>query len=74
MINGGGMWLGWIWVLVLVVGVAALLWAIVYAITSTGTRRSAAPARAQDMVRERFARGEITEQEMRAALRALDET
>lgn len=71
---GGGMWFGWIWVLALLVGVGALLWAVVYVITSSGTRRPAPPARAQDIVRERFARGEITEQEMRAVLRVLDET
>ena len=71
---GGGMWFGWIWVLALLVGVGALLWAVVYAITSSGTRRPAPPPRAQDIVRERFARGEITEQEMRAVLRVLDET
>ena len=36
---GGGMWFGWIWVLALLVGMGALLWAVVYVIASSGTRR-----------------------------------
>jgi putative membrane protein len=74
MMNGTGIGLGWIWLLLLVVGLGALLWALVHAVTSTGGGRAPTPRRTQDIVRERFARGEITEEEMRAALRVLDET
>jgi putative membrane protein len=74
MMYGTGMGLAWIWVLLLVVGLGVLIWAIVYAVTSTGGGRTPALRRPQDIVRERFARGEITEEEMRAALRVLDET
>lgn len=70
--NGTGPGLGWIWLLLLVVGLGALLWAVIFAVTSSGRSRTPAPPRAQDIVRERFARGEITEEEMRAALRVLD--
>ena len=59
--------------LLLVVGLGALLWAVASAAISTGGRGRPAPRRSQDIVQERFARGEITEEEMRAALRVLDE-
>ena len=73
MMYGAGMGFGWIWLLLLVVGLGALLWAVIFAVTSSGRSRAPAPRRAQDIVRERFARGEITEEEMRAALRVLDD-
>lgn len=69
---GAGMGFAWIWLLLLVVGLVALLWAVTFAVSSSGRSRPPAPNRAQDIVRERFARGEITEEEMRAALRVLD--
>lgn len=70
---GAGMGFGWIWVLLLVVGLGALLWAAIFAMTSGVRSRTPAPRRSQDIVRERFARGEITEEELRAALRVLDD-
>lgn len=70
--NGTGPGLGWIWLLLLAVGLGALLWAVVSAVTSAGAGWAVPAPRAQDIVRERFARGEITEEEMRAALRVLD--
>ncbi len=72
MMYGAGMGFAWIWVLLLVVGLGALLWVVIFVVTSSGRSRTPAPRRTQDIVRERFARGEITEEEMRAALRVLD--
>lgn len=72
--NGMGLGLGWIWVLVLLLGLAALVWVFASVATSTGGRRAPVEAGARDIIRQRFARGEITEAEMRTALRALDES
>lgn len=78
---GGGMGWGWIWPLVLVVGLALLAWGLFRARSARGgdgAGRDDRPQgmshdRAREIVRERYARGEISEEEMRAQMRALDE-
>jgi putative membrane protein len=73
MMYGGGAVLFWVWPLLLVGGVALLVWAVVRA-SATGTTGAARPADpAREILRERFARGEITEDQLRQGLRALDE-
>ena len=79
---GGGMWFGWIWPLILMIGLAALVWGVMNARSSSGARRlpreqgqagsSPSHDRATEILRERYARGEISEEEMRDRLRALD--
>ena len=103
----GGMGLGWIWPVILVLGVVVLVWGLVRA-RSAGDRRAGsgggtgaglwtrgressaeAPsradepgggtgggpgaARAREILRERYARGEITADELRERMRVLDE-
>jgi len=71
-----GFWMGfvWIWPVLLVVGIVALVWGVWRATTVGGEARGASGhERAQEILRERFARGEITEQEYRERMRVLDE-
>jgi putative membrane protein len=56
-----------------VVGVGLVVWAVVRA---SGPGNAGAPPpvdRPREILRERFARGEITEEQLRQGLRALDE-
>jgi putative membrane protein len=71
---------GWIWPVVLLLGMAALVWGLMRArsagrsgVEERDEPRSDGDARARDILRERFARGEITEEELRERLRVLDE-
>ena len=77
-----GMGLGWIWPVVLVLGLAALVWGLLHARPAArrDDERRGEPlaggdgaGRARDILRERFARGEITEEELRDRLRVLDD-
>ena len=61
----------WIWPVLLVVGTVALVWGVWRATTAGG--EASGHERAQEILRERFARGEITEQEYRERMRVLDE-
>lgn len=78
---GGAMGWGWIWPIILLLGLVALVWGLVRARTShvtPGVRHDDRPRgtgddRALEILRERYARGEISEQEMRDRSRALDE-
>jgi putative membrane protein len=85
MMYGNGMGWFWVWPLLLVVGVGLVVWAVVRA-SATGnpgaTGYPGAPGNAgapppadrpREILRERFARGEITEEQLRAGLRVLDE-
>lgn len=79
---GGGMWFGWIWPVILIIGLAALVWGLMRARSSS--RDSSWPAdrpsggeppredSAREILRERYARGEISEEEMQERMRALD--
>jgi putative membrane protein len=85
MMYGNGMGWFWVWPLLLVVGVGLLVWAVVRASATgspratdypgaTGNAGAPPPAdRPREILRERFARGEITEEQLRAGLRVLDE-
>ena len=70
-----GFWMGfvWIWPVLLVAGIAALVWGLSRANAGGETRGSSGHERAGEILRERFARGEITEQEYRERMRVLDE-
>jgi putative membrane protein len=84
--TGGGMGLGWIWPVVLMLGLVALVWGLMHARSSArddehrDDERWVEPraggdgaGRAREILRERFARGEITEEELRDRLRVLDD-
>lgn len=84
MMNGGfgGMGWGWLWPVILVLGLAVLGWGLWRARSSSRGEgvagREERPQgmshdRSRDILRERYARGEITEEEMRERMRALDE-
>lgn len=69
--GGGGMWMGLImWILLLVLAVLAIiaLWRV---IRGGGATRSGGSDRSLDILRERFARGEIDEDEYEARRKAL---
>ena len=70
-----GFWMGfvWIWPVLLVAGIAALVWGLSRATTGGVTGGASGHERAQEILRERFARGELTEQEYRERMRVLDE-
>ena len=78
---GGGMGWAWIWPVVIVLGLAALAWGLLRARSAThggsagqdGPPRSRSHDRAREILRQRYARGEITEEEMRERMRALGE-
>jgi len=78
---GSAMGWGWIWPIILLLGLVALVWGLVRARTSRATPgvrhddqpRATGQDRAHEILRERYARGEISEQEMRERSRALDE-
>ena len=70
--NGYGTGFWWLWPLLLVIGLVALVWGLVRATSSSGTGTTQQGG-AREVLRERFARGEITEQELRERMRVLDE-
>ena len=79
---GRNMWSGWGWIVMTVMMVfwIAMLALIVFAISRAFSHPTQASSgsdeddRAMRMLRERFARGEITEDELRQASRTLRET
>ena len=71
MMYGYGMGLFWIWPLLLLVGIAVLAWGVIRATSSTRAVQPSKTARAREILQERFARGEITEQELRERIRVL---
>ncbi len=78
--NGYGMGFGWFWAILLLAGVAALVWGLARAAgpgQGPGPRAGVGPETGHDrsraILRERFARGEITEAELREGMRVLDE-
>ena len=70
-----GLWMGfvWIWPVLLVAGIAAFVWGLSRASTRREPGGPSGHERAGEILRERFARGEITEQEYRERMRVLDE-
>ena len=75
---GGGFGMGWMWVwwLLITLGVIALVVGLVRAGGSRGSGGGGTSGRrssAREILDERFARGEIDEQEYRARRRELDE-
>lgn len=73
MMDGFGMGFGWIWPVLLLAGIAVLVWGLTQATTGGGRREASGHERAREILQERFARGEITEQEYRERMRVLDE-
>jgi putative membrane protein len=80
--TSNGMGLGWIWPVVLVLGVAAFVWGLMRARSSAreederqgeGGAAGEGAGSARDILRARFARGEISEDELRERLKVLDE-
>jgi putative membrane protein len=69
-----GSWFGWIWMLggllVMIGFVLLIVWAI-GAVSRGGTHREPDRPTPLDMLRERFARGEITQQEFEQAKKTL---
>lgn len=70
---GGGLWMG-LWMLLGVVAVVVIVWLVVRVLQGVGTSqtppREPAP---EELLRARFARGEIDEEEFRRRLAVLRE-
>lgn len=73
MTYGHGMGVAWVWPLILVLGLAIVVWALIRAFRADTGQASAGTGSARQILQERFARGEITEQEYRERMRVLDE-
>lgn len=77
----GGPGLAWIWPAMLILGVGAMIWGLMRARMSGRVGDPTRHARsdntsqdsARDILRGRFARGEITEDELRQRLKVLDD-
>ncbi|HEX2893431.1 MAG TPA: SHOCT domain-containing protein [Marmoricola sp.] len=78
---GGGMGGSWIWPLMLVAGLVVLVWGLMHARSGSAdgseSRAGHVPQgrntdQARDILRERYARGEISEDELRERMRVLD--
>ena len=70
---GYGMGLFWIWPLLLLASIAAITWGVARATSSSRATQPSGTGRAREILQERFARGEINEQELRERLRVLDD-
>ena len=73
MTYGHGMGVAWVWPLILVLGLAIVGWALIRAYRANPGHASVGTGSARQILQERFARGEITEQEYRERIRVLDE-
>lgn len=76
MMYGYGMGgLMWLWPLIAIIGLGVLVWALVRASSpsSRGTDSATDSPRSRSILEERFAQGEITEQEFRERLRVLSD-
>lgn len=78
--GGGGMTIAWIWPMIFVLGLVFLIWGLMRARSSSRDGRSVhsgsaetSSDRARAILRERYARGEISEAELRERLQVLDE-
>ncbi len=63
----------WVWPALMVAGIVAFVWGVAGARAATRAERSTGVDRAHQILQERFARGEITERELRERTRILDE-
>jgi putative membrane protein len=61
----------WGWLVLLFVGLALLVWGLVAARRRDAGRGPGTAQRPEDILRERFARGEMTEEDFRQRLKAL---
>ena len=78
---GGAVGTGWGWPVILLVGLAALVWGLTRASRSPRGQSAHSPRptagqppqrdQAQEILRERYARGEISEEEFHTRMRAL---
>lgn len=68
MSSGGGPW-----VVLLAVGLILLAAGLILAYRAGSPRSSRRSAQARDILRQRYATGEITEEEFRARMRVLDD-
>ncbi|WP_225754388.1 SHOCT domain-containing protein [Actinotalea sp. Marseille-Q4924] len=74
--NGMGAWMGWGWLFFLLVVAGAVL-IVVAVVRATGSRTTSAgdvaarPPRAEEILAERYARGEIDKDEYQERLRTL---
>ncbi len=73
MMYGHGLGIAWVWPLILVLGLAVVVWALIRASRANGEQASVASIQPLEILQERFARGEISEQELRERMRVLDE-
>ena len=73
MTDGHGMGVACVWPLILVLGLVIVVWALIRAFRVNPGHASAGTGSARQILQERFARGEITEQEYRERMRVLDE-
>ena len=73
MTYGHGMGVAWVWPLVLVLGLVIVVWALIRAYRANPGHASVGTGSARLILQERFARGEIAEQEYRERMRVLDE-
>ncbi len=71
--NGYGMGISWVWPLILILGLAVVVWALIGVSRASDGRTATGNNRPREILQERFARGEITEQELRERMRVLDE-
>ena len=71
-VDGGALW--WIWMLggmlVMIGLVVVIVWGVL-ALSRGGAGRERERPTARDMLRERYARGEITQQELEQAMKIL---
>ena len=67
------MGVAWVWPLILVLGLVIVVWALIRAFRVNPGHASAGTGSARQILQERFARGEITEQEYHERMRVLDE-
>lgn len=82
--SAGGMWFGWVWPVIFLVGLAAAAWGLTRAFRAPGGQSNPAPPtpthgqppqrdQAHEILRERYARGEISEEDFHQRMRALGE-
>jgi putative membrane protein len=59
----GGGWMMLFWILLATAAIALVVWAIARAASQSSPAAGTPPARAEEILRERYARGEITREQ-----------